>query len=75
MTDYSILARGFPFWHRAKPQPVSSLLPEADSLQEALRHLEAEFSNLPAAEARVCPSVDPANLSVTSPHLLFSVLV
>lgn len=55
MTDYSILTRGFPFWHRAKPQLVSSLIPEADSVQEALRHLEAEFSNLPAAEAGGAP--------------------
>lgn len=59
MTDYSILTRGFPFWHRAKPQLVSSLIPEADSVQEALRHLEAEFSNLPAVKQGV-PQCGPS---------------
>lgn len=51
--DYSILSSSFQLWHRARPQLVSSLIPQADSPQEALRHLEAELAN-PRAEGTPC---------------------
>lgn len=42
-------------WHGAKLLLVSSLILKADSLQEALRHLKAEFSNPQAAQAGGIP--------------------
>lgn len=56
MPDYSSLASSSELWHRAKPQLVSSLIPKADSPQEALRHLEAEFSNPQAGGTPCGPS-------------------